>query len=332
MLAVFPPPSPLVDVGLGYITELEKELTLAQQSNVRDVLTRYVARLISYQDCVSALVPLIGTSKPIDRLEAILCTPQVPLPACPAWSIPPNLQDSRAKTHPWSAYEDQRLLAGLHRFGFDAWAVIAAFVGNGRTKAQCSQRWARGLDPKICKDHWPADQDERLIELVVLYGEKSWTRIASELGNRCDVQCRYRYKQLQKEPGFEQRRAAAVERAQKITAPPKPSRTLKAKVADRLVPQFPIVGAPRPLEMPFWNHPQTIPRMETQGALPSPGPVIPPGNIDPTKLASTGQFPLIDCPQISAQGSAFDWANSFGLSPSGSVMGISPMNSFKFES
>jgi len=29
--------------------------------------------------------------------------------------------------------------------------VVASFVGNGRTRAQCAQRWSRGLNPKICK-------------------------------------------------------------------------------------------------------------------------------------------------------------------------------------
>jgi hypothetical protein len=40
------------------------------------------------------------------------------------------------------------------------------------------------------------EEDTRLRELVARHGEKSWIRIASEMGNRSDIQCRYRFKQL----------------------------------------------------------------------------------------------------------------------------------------
>lgn len=105
----------------------------------------------------------------------------------------------RKKTRSWTEYEDQRLLAGIHKFGTDNWVSVAAFVGNGRTRAQCSQRWTRGLDPRISKDKWSPEDEESLMRLVIQYGTKSWTRIAQEIGNRSDVQCRYHYKQMKQE-------------------------------------------------------------------------------------------------------------------------------------
>jgi hypothetical protein len=36
--------------------------------------------------------------------------------------------------------------------------------------------------------------------MVERFGQKAWTRIAMEFGNRCDVQCRYRFNQLQQVP------------------------------------------------------------------------------------------------------------------------------------
>jgi hypothetical protein len=41
-------------------------------------------------------------------------------------------------TRQWNPYEDNRLFAGIHRFGFDFWQFVTSFVENGRTKAQCT--------------------------------------------------------------------------------------------------------------------------------------------------------------------------------------------------
>jgi hypothetical protein len=96
------------------------------------------------------------------------------------------------------AIEDQRLLAGITRFGPDNWAPVAAFVGNGRTRSQCAQRWNRGINPSISKEPWTVGEEEELKRLVKLNSESSWHKIAGELGNRSDVQCRYHYIQMQK--------------------------------------------------------------------------------------------------------------------------------------
>jgi hypothetical protein len=291
------------------------------------VLIRYLARLISYHDCISYLGPILGTTQPIDRLEAILCTPQSPLP--PFGYGPPWTHASSSKTRPWSSYEDQRLLAGIHRFGFVSWDAIAQFVGNGRTKAQCSQRWSRGLDPKICKEHWDNEQDEKLIELVARYGEKSWTSIAIEIGNRCDVQCRYRYKQLEKGPGFAEKFAAAVETAKRAGTC---SKQKKGVVVRPKCPPIQCVAFQPAFQ--FFQQP-VIPGML------APVPIVPQLTqplvagqsrpVEPAKMEVPATLPPLDPAQISAHGSAFDWTRSYGLSASGSVFGISQMNSFKFD-
>lgn len=101
--------------------------------------------------------------------------------------------DIHKKTHAWTANEDQRLCDAVREFGTDNWTLIAQFVGNGRTRAQCSQRWLRGLNPSISKTLWSEEEDNLLIDTVKRLGSKSWGKIAAVLGNRCDVQCRYRY-------------------------------------------------------------------------------------------------------------------------------------------
>ena len=73
---------------------------------------------------------------------------------------------------------------------------MSRFVGGGRTRGQCAQRWTRVIDPKISKQRWTEKDDQRLCELVEKFGEKSWMRVAQALGNRTDVQCRYRYQQI----------------------------------------------------------------------------------------------------------------------------------------
>jgi hypothetical protein len=93
----------------------------------------------------------------------------------------------------WTAEEDQRLLTGIEAHGLNNWSLVASVVGGSRTKAQCAQRWSRGLDPKIAKSNWCCEEEQKLLDLVQVHGLKSWTKICQEMGNRSDVQCRFRY-------------------------------------------------------------------------------------------------------------------------------------------
>jgi hypothetical protein len=362
-------PSPLLDVGMGFISELGRPITAEQGLRIREILVRYLARTMSFQACVSVLIPLLGTAQPIEKLEAILRTPDVPLPYANAALAQRVSQDSRAKSRPWTNYEDQRLLAGIHRYGLDNWQLIALFVGNGRTKSQCSQRWSRGLDPKICKEQWSPEQDDRLIDLVALYGEKSWTRVAMDLGNRCDVQCRYRYRQLQKEPGFHAKHSDSLEKVKGIVVPPQPKMTAKRRMkfpeqAAAMTTSYaqipPAMMAPMTMNMmvqqqmhmmgmsqpnifmgistaaaPFFQQPIN------PGCPPPPRPQEKPGPKPPdAPTGKTEEEPAEKAPhqfnlfsldsQVPGQGPNMDWANTFSVSPSGSTFGISPMNSFKF--
>lgn len=207
------PSSPLLEMAMTYISECEKKIPSEQLPMIRETFDQFISGRITYPDCTQKLTPIIGTTQPIDKIDAILRTPENPLPPNQMKQMDVSLNQMRAKTRPWTTYEDRRLLAGLHRFGFEDWALIAQFVGNGRSKAQCSQRWTRGLDPKITKDQWSEEQDSKLLQLIAAYGDKSWTKIASQMGNRCDVQCRYRYKQLCKDDDFQEKMAQACEEA-----------------------------------------------------------------------------------------------------------------------
>jgi hypothetical protein len=274
-----------------------------------------------------------------------------------------------AKTRPWTPYEDQRLLAGIHRFGLQDWPAVSLFVGNDRTKAQCSQRWGRGLDPKISKDQWTSEQDQQLLELVALHGEGNWMKISTELGTRCDVQCRYRYKQLQKRDEFPAMMKVAAHGAKPASPPAARSRV---KTASQLryqgVAPFPYQPSFQMPPIPFQANYGTatiIPNLavfqptiqpiqtascpiggisllgvQTRVVPPVVQLVSQPVTFAPPKVAALpGQkvpwqpsigFSDAD-PGISAQNSGLDWKNPCGSSDSTSLLfGISPMNSFKF--
>lgn len=109
-----------------------------------------------------------------------------------------DLFEKRKKTKVWTIEEDQRLLAAIDKYGTENWKLIAKMVGNGRNRSQCSQRWLRGLNPTLRKEPWSSDEDERLLRAVKKYGARGWTKIGEVVGNRCDVQCRYRFLQLQR--------------------------------------------------------------------------------------------------------------------------------------
>jgi hypothetical protein len=96
----------------------------------------------------------------------------------------------RRKARPWSTDEDNRSLLGIRKFGLGAaWSPIAEFVGSGRTRSQCSQRWIRGLDPWNLRIPWTAQEDQDLRRLVAIHGPTALVEIASAKGNRSAMQC-----------------------------------------------------------------------------------------------------------------------------------------------
>jgi hypothetical protein len=163
------------------------DLAATFQSTLED----FLADRISYNAACSIVHGLGGTIAPLERLRAILNIGPTPIPTP---DVDPNAL--RQPVRFWSSYEDQRLLCGISQFGLDNWTQISKFVGNGRTRSQCSQRWYRGLDPTISRGAWTAEEGDRLLALVAQMGTRSWTQVAACMENRSDVQCRYRYRSL----------------------------------------------------------------------------------------------------------------------------------------
>lgn len=180
---------PLRAVSLSQISEAYSDLSKDERIRVKESLDSFITGDIAYDQCCSVLVEILNTTAPADYVQEILNLPEEPLK---------NTYEHRDSSKPklWTQAEDKRLIAGLQRYGNSHWAKICQFVGNNRTRAQCSQRWLRSLNPSINKKKWSPEEEKKLLELVAKKGQQSWSAIAKELGNRCDVQCRYRYRQL----------------------------------------------------------------------------------------------------------------------------------------
>lgn len=198
--------------GVGNRTLIEYALTLYPESSLSrsdsfyqiiGMLERFISNMISFEEASAYSSSISGTSQPVEKIRDILKICTEPMPPASANKPPENepevAEGSRKKSRCWTAQEDERLLAGIHRFGSDNWTSISRFVGNGRTRSQCSQRWYRGLDPHLSKEQWNVAEESLLLQLVQLYGDRSWTQIAAKIGNRSDVQCRYKYKQMMKD-------------------------------------------------------------------------------------------------------------------------------------
>ncbi|XP_019177068.1 PREDICTED: uncharacterized protein LOC109172334 isoform X2 [Ipomoea nil] len=93
----------------------------------------------------------------------------------------------------WTEEEDNKLRAAVEAFGESNWQVVAASL-EGRTGTQCSNRWIKTLHPARQRvGKWTADEDKRLKVAVMLFGPKTWRKIAQYVPGRTHVQCRERW-------------------------------------------------------------------------------------------------------------------------------------------
>jgi hypothetical protein len=185
---------PLVDIAMSLLVEDHADGFPSQcDAFFRAVVTSFCFHGLSIEECKSRLAPFLKSTRSIDRLYDIIHCPEEPLPSGPLTAA-----ERKRRPNSWTAAEDNRLLCAMHRFGTRSWPVIAAFVGNNRTRSQCAQRWRRGLDPRISKAEWSAADDLKFANLVALHGQDGWTAVSQRMGNRSDVQCRYRYLQLKR--------------------------------------------------------------------------------------------------------------------------------------
>jgi len=187
----------LLDYAMNYLNNNDVVLTDEKAELCKNVFNRYTRFQISYENALELLKNDTDLINVLEKLKMILkCKNEEPPP--PPTEDSESSSSSRKKTRMWAYNEDNRLLCGVFLFGQDNWLSVAHFVGGGRTRSQCSQRWIRVIDPKICKLPWTEEEDALLLKLIKEYGKKSWMKVSNGINNRTDVQCRYRYSQLKK--------------------------------------------------------------------------------------------------------------------------------------
>ena len=208
----------IVDFIIAQASSIHPDIDDQTTQVLKDSLQKFIHRMISYDDCSQTFLSCIGSSNPVDTLRDILeydIDQRDPVQSSSSDSHDgrnsqyqvndyddsdgqSSSHSGRKRARPWNQQEDIRLLAGILHHGTDNWSLVSEIVGDTRTRAQCSQRWFRGLDPRISKKRWNPEEDKKLLEFVEEYGETAWAKIASSMGNRSDVQCRYHYQQLKK--------------------------------------------------------------------------------------------------------------------------------------
>jgi hypothetical protein len=154
--------APLVNVAMSYVEQMVPNLSEEHMDALRTAFKQVICGG-PREDLITLLLDQVGTIDPLSRIVVVLEVPGAPLRAPPAGNA--IFRGFRRKPRSWSSEEDIRLLAGIHRHGLDSWASVAHFVGGGRLRAHCAQRWSRGLDPDIIKSQWSTELSKSFCSL-----------------------------------------------------------------------------------------------------------------------------------------------------------------------
>ncbi|KJH41113.1 Myb-like DNA-binding domain protein [Dictyocaulus viviparus] len=103
--------------------------------------------------------------------------------------------DENVRHGRWTDHEDLLLMSAVARFGAKDWAKVAKAV-IGRSDGQCRERWCNVLDRCTEAGDWTAEEDERLVFGVQVFGRGQWSKIAEILPRHTPETIRRRYQRL----------------------------------------------------------------------------------------------------------------------------------------
>ncbi|KAJ8568219.1 hypothetical protein K7X08_020941 [Anisodus acutangulus] len=93
--------------------------------------------------------------------------------------------DEDLKKGPWTPDEDKKLMDYITKNGHTNWQLIPKRAGLNRCGKSCRLRWTNYLRPDIKRGAFSIEEEEIIINLHSLLGNK-WSRIAAHLPGRTD--------------------------------------------------------------------------------------------------------------------------------------------------
>ncbi|KAL8107866.1 transcription factor MYB102-like [Apium graveolens] len=89
------------------------------------------------------------------------------------------------KKGPWTTEEDQKLVDYIREHGYGNWRTLPKNAGLERCGKSCRLRWTNYLRPDIKRGRFSLEEEEAIIQLHSVLGNK-WSTIAARLPGRTD--------------------------------------------------------------------------------------------------------------------------------------------------
>ncbi|KAF7822780.1 transcription factor MYB41-like [Senna tora] len=89
------------------------------------------------------------------------------------------------KKGPWTPEEDQKLIDYIQKHGYGKWRTLPKNAGLKRCGKSCRLRWTNYLRPDIKRGKFSFEEEETIIQLHSILGNK-WSTIAASLPGRTD--------------------------------------------------------------------------------------------------------------------------------------------------